>query len=289
MMKYDENIKVKNVLLCDKGQNLYNTDEKIRGDNKDMNNITNEQNKSCNNFMINNNIFSKNENIDDNISIFTSSIKENIPNTKEVIEKKKKPLFGDLFMDNKESDLSKIFINEKNSIKIPHIENKGDLFGNTNIINNNDLKTKKIKNIYDDNKISIFNKDENFDNLSKKEISKEKYIEFEIIYKPKENRKIEYEEEEKETESDQEEFEEEEIRSDDEGFENEVFKVKEFENKNFKSEKSNKAKSYEKKEHREKEFFPEISNRHSFNQSKIKNIKILKLFGQKFISNNKDM
>ena len=86
---YDENIKVKNVLLCDKGQNLYNTDEKIRGDNKDMNNITNEQNKSCNNFMINNNIFSKNENIDDNISIFTSSIKENIPNTKEVIEKKR--------------------------------------------------------------------------------------------------------------------------------------------------------------------------------------------------------
>ena len=56
---YDENIKVKNVLLCDKGQNLYNTDEKIRGDNKDMNNITNEQNKSCNNFMINNNIYLK--------------------------------------------------------------------------------------------------------------------------------------------------------------------------------------------------------------------------------------
>ena len=73
-------------------------------------------------------------------NIFTSEIKKKniIPNSKEVKKNKNKTLFGDLFMNNKESDLSKIFTNEENSIKMPYIEDKGgDLFGNNNIINKN--------------------------------------------------------------------------------------------------------------------------------------------------------
>ena len=68
-------------------------------------------------------------------------------------------------MNNKESDLNKIFTNKKNSIKIPYIQKKGDLFGN-NIINNNNSNNLKIsqkrKSAVNNNKISLLNKNENF-------------------------------------------------------------------------------------------------------------------------------
>ena len=73
-------------------------------------------------------------------------------------------------MKNKESDLSKIFTNEKNSIKISSIVNKRDLFRN---------------NIFNDNKISLFNNNEKFKNLLQKENNKEEFIQFEITYKYK--------------------------------------------------------------------------------------------------------
>ena len=91
----NENTKIKNVISYDNGKNFVNIEKGMSEDNKDVINITNEQNElNNNNFMISNSSFSKNENINNNLNLFTSDIKEKniIPNTK-VVKKKQKENF----------------------------------------------------------------------------------------------------------------------------------------------------------------------------------------------------
>ena len=173
---HDENTKIKIDLPCIDRKNIVNLEEAKRCDNKDMININNEQNESNYNFILNDTFKTKNENHDKNFAKFTLSIKENniIHNNEESTKNIKKTLFGNLFVSNKESDLSNIFTNEKASIKISGIDNKKDLFGN---------------NICNDNKISLINNHDNFNNLFQKENNKEEFIEFELIYKYKPNEK----------------------------------------------------------------------------------------------------
>ena len=85
---------------------------------------------------------------------------------------------------------------KKNIKKIYYINNEGNIFGNKKNINNdnkskNIKRTKKRKNIFNDNKIFLFNENNIFNNLSLiNEICKENYIEFEIIFRAKGVKKI---------------------------------------------------------------------------------------------------
>ena len=227
-----------------------------------MININNEQNESNYNFILNDTFKTKNENHDKNFAKFTLSIKENniIHNNEESTKNIKKTLFGNLFVSNKESDLSNIFTNEKASIKISGIDNKKDLFGN---------------NICNDNKISLINNHDNFNNLFQKENNKEEFIEFELIYKYNPNEKPDYYKDD--------EFENDEFEDDD--FEDDDFEDDDFEGKE--DEKIHKVR-FNKRKKKEEEIGSEILYHPINKQNKIEKNKKLKILDQSFIINNKD-